>query len=59
LGSGRKLAATVTRILPQGAVVFDAMGRRVLNPRSGILFVREPSAIGRGPSAVTKVVIAE
>ena len=26
-------------------VVFDAMGRRVLNPRSGVLFIREPSAV--------------
>jgi hypothetical protein len=38
-------------------VVFDAMGRRVLNPRSGIFFVREPSAVGGKPSAVTKVVV--
>ena len=41
-------------------VAFDAMGRRVLNPRSGIFFVRgavsgEPSAVGA--SAVRKVVV--
>jgi hypothetical protein len=40
------------------SVLFDAMGRRVADPRSGIYFVRsEPSAESRGPSAVTKVVI--
>ena len=33
-----KLAATVMRGLPPGAVAFDAMGRRVMNPRSGVLF---------------------
>jgi hypothetical protein len=56
--SSRKLQATVIRSLPQGAVAFDAMGRRVVNPRSGVFFVcPEPSADGRRPSAVTKVVI--
>jgi len=39
------------------SLVFDAMGRRVVNPRSGILFVREPSAADGQPSAVRKVVI--
>jgi len=53
-----KLAATVIRSLPRGAVAFDAMGRRVQSPRPGILFVREPSAVGGRPSAVTKVVVA-
>jgi hypothetical protein len=53
----RKLAATVIRSLPQGAVAFDAMGRRVVNPKSGVYFVRstvcgEPSAV-----AIRKVVI--
>jgi hypothetical protein len=40
-------------------VVFDAMGRRVANPRSGIYFVREPSAANGKPSAfcVRKVVV--
>jgi hypothetical protein len=39
-------AATVLRGLPPGAVAFDASGRRVTNPESGIYFVRtEPSAV--------------
>ena len=52
-----KPAATVMRRLPAGAVAFDAMGRKVLNPKSGVLFVRERSAVSGEPSAVTKVVI--
>ena len=55
--ASRRPATTVVRSLPQGAIVFDAMGRRVLNPKSGILFVREPSAVGRQPSTVNKVII--
>ncbi|MCX6841452.1 MAG: hypothetical protein NTX53_04095 [candidate division WOR-3 bacterium] len=43
-------AATVIRGLPAGSVVFDASGRRVVNPKSGIYFVRaasrELSAVG-------------
>jgi hypothetical protein len=54
---GRKLEATVIRSLPQGAVAFDAMGRRVVNPRAGILFVRQASSVKHGASSVTKVVI--
>jgi len=38
-------------------MAFDAMGRRVMNPQSGIFFLREPSPVGHSPSAVTKVVI--
>jgi hypothetical protein len=55
----RKLAATVVRNLPAGAVAFDATGRRVLNPKSGVYFVQERSAAGGKPSAVCvrKVVI--
>jgi hypothetical protein len=57
---GGKLQATVVRSLPQGAVAFDATGRRVANPRSGVFFVcPEPSADGRRPAAVTKVVIQQ
>ncbi len=53
-----KLEPTVIRSLPPGAVAFDASGRRVVNPKSGIYFVRaEPSAVDRKPSAVTKVII--
>jgi hypothetical protein len=44
---------TIVRRLPPGAVAFDAMGRRVVNPRPGVYFVRsEPSAVSRQPSAV-------
>jgi hypothetical protein len=55
----RNVRPTVVRSLPAGAVAFDAMGRRVMNPRSGIFFVQEPSAVSGKPSAVTvrKVVI--
>lgn len=49
--------ASVFRSLPSGLVAFDAMGRRVVSPRSGILFIRQPSAAGGIPSVVTKVVI--
>jgi len=35
-----ELAATVVRSLPQGATVFDAMGRRVLPTKPGIYFLR-------------------
>ena len=56
--TNHKLAATVVRSLPQGVVAFDAMGRRVANPRSGIYFVREePQASSHKPQAVRKVVI--
>jgi hypothetical protein len=60
--SSRKPAATilsgasgVTRLA--ASVAFDAMGRRAVNPRSGIYFVRGRSAVSGKPSAVTKVVI--
>jgi len=49
--------ATVVHALPRDVVIFDALGRRVLNPRPGVLFVREPSAGGGRPSAIHKVVI--
>jgi len=63
----RRIARKVSPTILSGAsgvkrlgscVVFDAMGRRVLDPRPGVFFVAEPSAVGRKPSAVTKVVIA-
>ena len=38
-----ELLPTVTRQLPAGAVAFDAMGRRVVNPKSGVYFVRAAS----------------
>ena len=55
--SSHKLAATVIRSLPPGAVVFDAMGRRVVSPKPGVYFVR---AEGRGvveASRVYKVIV--
>ncbi|MCX6841456.1 MAG: hypothetical protein NTX53_04115 [candidate division WOR-3 bacterium] len=55
-GSGP--AATVLRGLPPGAIAFDAMGRRVVSPRSGIYFVREgPEALSSKLQATYKVVI--
>ena len=57
--TSHKLAATVVRSLPQGAVAFDALGRRVVNPKPGVYFVSyEPSAVSRQPTAVTKVIIS-
>ena len=56
--AGHKLQATVMRWLPAGAVVFDAMGRRVVNPKPGVYFVREePQASSLKPQALRKVVI--
>ena len=40
-----KLLPTVMRQLPVGAEAFDAMGRRVLSPKSGVYFVREAQSI--------------
>jgi hypothetical protein len=55
---GLQPAATVMHRLPVGAVVFDAMGRRVVSPRSGIYFVREGSeAVSSRLQATYKVVI--
>lgn len=53
----RKLEATILSAASgvkrlESCVVFDAMGRRVLNPKPGVYFVREAQA-----QAVTKVVI--
>ncbi len=54
---GSRPAATVLRSVPAGAVVFDATGRRVLNPKPGVYFVRQVSDVKRGASDVTKVVV--
>ncbi len=53
--SSHKPQATVMRRLPAGAVAFDAMGRRVVNPKSGIYFVADDGA--RNAVHVRKVVI--
>jgi hypothetical protein len=54
-----KPQATVLRALPKCTVAFDATGRRVLNPKPGILFVQERIAVGSEQSAlrVRKVVL--
>jgi hypothetical protein len=48
--------ASAARFLSSG-VAFDAMGRKVANPQSGIFFVRERSAVDGERSAVTKVIV--
>ena len=46
--AGRRLQPTFIGRLPAGAAAFDAMGRRVLNPRPGIYFLRpEPTDLPR------------
>ncbi len=56
--AGRRLAATVVRSLPPGTVVFDAMGRRVRNPRAGIYFLGEGlGARVQGRGRMRKVVL--
>ncbi len=56
--SSPKLQPTVMRLLPNGAVAFDAMGRRVTGVRPGVYFVREePQASSHKPQAVRKVVV--
>jgi hypothetical protein len=54
--ASHKPAATVVRTLPRGAAAFDAMGRRALNPMSGIYFVREAQAQAQA-QALRKVVV--
>jgi hypothetical protein len=46
-GEGRMAisGASVLRRLPAGAAVFDAMGRRVLNPKPGVYFLMEQSVV--------------
>jgi hypothetical protein len=53
----RKLAATVVRSLPQGAVAFDAMGRRVLAQRPGVYFVRDQERGAWDAGRTRKVVV--
>ena len=53
----RKLEPTVVRSLPSGAVAFDAMGRRVANPKSGIYFVRDEGRGAGGAGRTRKVVV--
>jgi len=48
--------ATVVRSLPKRAVAFDAMGRRALNPKSGVYFVRD-EGLGAGDVGRTRKMI--
>jgi YVTN family beta-propeller protein len=48
---------TIIRSLPQGAVDFDAMGRRVVNPRAGVFFVRGEGQGAGDVGRTRKVVI--
>lgn len=50
----RKLAATVVGTMAQGAVAFDAMGRRLLQPKPGICFMRTEAT-----AAPRKVLLVE
>jgi YVTN family beta-propeller protein len=53
------LSASSIQNLKSG-FVFDAMGRRVVRPRSGVYFLREePQATGGKPQAVRKVVVTK
>lgn len=54
----RKLAATVVGSLPHCAVAFDAMGRRVMDPRPGIYFVRD-EGLEAGDAGWTRKVILQ
>jgi hypothetical protein len=49
--------ASAARYLSSG-VAFDAMGRRVLNPRPGVLFVPEAVSGARSAGRVRKVIVA-
>jgi hypothetical protein len=53
-----KPASAFTLRLPEDAVVFDAMGRRVANPRSGIFFVRDEGQ-GMGDVGRTRKVVIQ
>jgi len=53
----RKLPATVVRSLPDGAVAFDAMGRRVLDPKPGAYFVRDEGRGAWDAGRMRKVII--
>ena len=56
--AGHQMSLTVVHSLPYDEIAFDAMGRRVVNPRAGIFFVREePQAASHKPQAVRKVVL--
>jgi hypothetical protein len=57
--TSRKLLPTVIRALPRGSVAFDAMGRRVVSPRSGVYFVREAQAQAQAQAQATRKVVLQ
>jgi photosystem II stability/assembly factor-like uncharacterized protein len=58
LGSTDLARPTILHRLPPSAVAFDATGRRVLNPKPGVYFVREePQAASLRPLATQKILI--
>jgi hypothetical protein len=54
---GLTRAATFICSLPADVFAFDAMGRRVVNPRSGIYFVRDEGRGAGGAGRTRKVVL--
>ena len=52
-----RLEPTVIRGLPVGVVAFDAMGRRVLEPKPGVYFIHEGSGVGGQGSGGTRKVV--
>jgi hypothetical protein len=54
-----KPGPTVIRSLPAGALAFDAMGRRVLSLKPGVLFVRMTAYEERSAAGMRKVVVAK
>ena len=56
--SSHELPPTVLRRLPDGEAAFDATGRRVVDPRPGVYFVREAQAQAQA-QAVRKVVLTK
>jgi hypothetical protein len=51
------LRPTVIRSLPQGAVAFDATGRKVMNPRAGVYFLRDKERGAGGAGETRKVIL--
>jgi hypothetical protein len=55
----RALLPTIIRSMPKDAVIFDAMGRRVANPKPGVYFVRDEGQMTKDEATgrMRKVVI--
>jgi len=54
-----KSEAEVVQSLSEGAVVFDAMGRRAVNPKPGVYFVRDEGRGAGGGGRTRKVIVSE